>query len=124
MTFKNSPNKNHTPTILQVLPSLFSGGVERGIIEISKKLKEVGYNVIVISSGGPLVEELKTNNIFHIEMNCISKNPWVIWRNAKKIAGIIKEFKVDILHARSRAPAWSCYLAAKTTNVKFITTFH
>jgi glycosyltransferase involved in cell wall biosynthesis len=57
-------------------------------------------------------------------MNCNSKNPFIIWQNAKKLATIIKEHKVDIVHARSRAPAWSCYIAAKITKIKFITTFH
>lgn len=124
MTLLNSEKQYHKATILQVLPSLYSGGVERGTIEVSKMLKANGYNVIVVSAGGALVSELTTNHITHIYMNSASKNPFTIWKNAKLLAQIIKEHNVDIVHARSRAPAWSCYMAAKATNTKFITTFH
>lgn len=114
----------HKPTILQVVPALFSGGVERGTIEIAKMLKEHDYNVIVVSSGGALVGELIAANIPHIKMNSASKNPLTIWKNARLLSEIIKKHEVDIVHARSRAPAWSCYMATQSTNVKFITTFH
>lgn len=119
-----SPKQYHKPTILQVVPALFSGGVERGTIEIAKMLKERDYNVIVVSSGGTLVEELVSANIPHIKMNSASKNPFTIWKNARLLAEIIREHKVDLVHARSRAPAWSCYMATQSTNTKFITTFH
>lgn len=111
-------------TILQVVPALVSGGVERGTIEIAKKLKESKYNSIVISAGGQLVEHLNKVNIPHVSMNVASKNPFIIWRNAKLIAELIKKNNIDLIHARSRAPAWSCYMAAKATGKKFITTFH
>lgn len=114
----------HKKTILQVVPALVSGGVERGTIEIGKYLVEQGYNSIVISSGGPLVKSLVEAGSIHVEMDVASKNPFTIWRNASKIAEIIKKYNVDIIHARSRAPAWSCALAARSTNTKFITTFH
>ncbi|MCC8417678.1 MAG: glycosyltransferase family 4 protein [Rickettsia endosymbiont of Bryobia graminum] len=120
----NPKKRYHKPTILQVLPSLYSGGVERGTIEISKMLKATGHNVIVVSAGGRLVSELTTDHITHIYMNSASKNPFTIWKNVKLLTQIIKEHNVDIIHARSRAPAWSCYMAAKATNTKFITTFH
>lgn len=118
------PLKYHKKTILQVVPALVSGGVERGTIDIAGKLKNIGHTPIVISAGGPLVEKLERAGVMHIILNVASKNPLVIWRNAKKIADIIRKYKVDIIHARSRAPAWSCYMAAKKTNTKFITTFH
>ncbi len=124
MTSMNLSQRYHKPTILQVVPSLFSGGVERGTIEVAKMLKEVNYNVIVISSGGILVNELTRHDIPHIYMNSNSKNPFTIWQNAKLLAEIIREHKVDIVHVRSRAPAWSCYMAAKATGAKFLTTFH
>ncbi len=114
----------HKPTILQVIPALFSGGVERGTIEVAKMLKEVGYNPIVVSSGGLLVEELLALDIIHIYMNSDSKNPFTIWKNARLLSEIINKYQVDIVHARSRAPAWSCYIATKATNTKFLTTFH
>ncbi len=111
-------------TILQVVPSLISGGVERGTVEIAKRLKESEFESIVISAGGYMVDMLRENSIRHIKLNVVSKNPFVIWKNARLISQIIKECDVDIVHARSRAPAWSCYLAAKATGKHFITTFH
>jgi glycosyltransferase involved in cell wall biosynthesis len=118
--------KYHKKTILQVVPALISGGVERGTLEIAKKIVESGKgNIsIVISAGGSLVESLERDGSTHIAINVASKNPITIWKNAGKIANIIRNFNVDIVHARSRAPAWSCYFAAKATGTKFITTFH
>lgn len=111
-------------TILQVVPALVSGGIERGTLEIAKKLAHNGYKSIVLSSGGPLVDQLVENGSIHIQHNVASKNPFRIWQNAKKITEIVNQYNVDVIHARSRAPAWSCGLAAKSTNAKFITTFH
>jgi len=116
--------KYHKKTILQVVPALISGGVERGTIEIAKKIVESGNISIVISAGGPLVNLLEQDGSTHIKMNVASKNPITIWSNAGKIANIIRNYKVDIVHARSRAPAWSCYFAANATGIKLITTFH
>lgn len=111
-------------TILQVVPALVSGGIERGTLEIAKTLAQNGYKSIVLSSGGPLVDQLVENGSIHIKHDVASKNPIRIWKNARKIADIVREHNVDIIHARSRAPAWSCGLAAKSTGTKFITTFH
>ncbi len=116
--------KYHKKTILQVVPALVSGGVERGTLEIAKKIAETGYNSIVISAGGPLVKALEEAGSTHITMNVASKNPITIWFNARKIANVIRNRNVDIIHARSRAPAWSCYMAAKATGISLITTFH
>lgn len=111
-------------TIIQALPSLISGGVERGTIEIAKFLIKNNFNSIVLSSGGPMVRELQDNSSKHITLNVDSKNPICIYNNIARIAQIIKDNKIDIIHARSRAPAWSCYYAAKKTATKFITTVH
>ena len=116
--------KYHKKTILQVVPALVSGGVERGTLEIAKKLVEAGFHSIVISAGGSLVTALEDSGSKHIKLNVASKNPLTIWLNSKKIAKIIEEEKVDIIHARSRAPAWSCFIAAKATGIKLVTTFH
>ena len=110
---------------MQVLPSLISGGVERGTIEIARFLVENGYESIVLSEGGGLSLELEKFLAKHIKLKVQSKNPINILLNIKKIADILKEYRVDILHTRSRAPAWSCYYAAKKTpGVRFITTVH
>ena len=124
MFVSNSSKRYHKPTILQVVPSLYSGGVERGTIEVAKNLIKEGYNAIVVSAGGTMISELESAGVQHILMNCVSKNPFVIWKNAKLLSEIIKKYKVDLVHARSRAPAWSCYFATKANRVKFITTFH
>ena len=114
----------HKKTILQVIPTLNSGGVERGTVEIAQHIIASGDISIVVSAGGLLVEQLTHDGSIHINLNVASKNPFTIWRNATKIARIIRDYNVDIVHARSRAPAWSCYLAARTTGIKLITTFH
>jgi glycosyltransferase involved in cell wall biosynthesis len=116
--------KYHKKTILQVVPALTSGGVERGTLEIARNIVKSGNNSIVISAGGQLVEQLEKDGSTHIKINVASKNPIIIWRNAGKIANVILNNNVDIVHARSRAPAWSCYMAAKSTNIRLITTFH
>lgn len=110
--------------VLQMLPSLFPRGVELDTIEISKGLKKTNYSPIVLSSGGPLAVDLTSSNIEQIFINSLSQNPFTIWKNAKIISALIKERNVDIVHAVSRASAWSCYMAAKSKNKKFITTFH
>lgn len=114
----------HKKTILQVVPALISGGVERGTLEIAQEIVDSGNDSIVISAGGPLVEPLEKAGSKHIIMNVASKNPFTIWRNACKISDVIRRFNVDIIHARSRAPAWSCSIAAKKTKIRLITTFH
>jgi glycosyltransferase involved in cell wall biosynthesis len=125
MASKNQTNLVYQkPTILQVVPSLIAGGVERGTIDLTKHLINNGYRAIVISSGGPLVQNIIECGAEHIQLKVSSKNPFRIWRNISAIAKIIEDNDVKIVHARSRAPAWSSYYAAKRTNVKFITTFH
>ena len=112
------------PTILQILPRLNSGGVERGTIEIAKAITSKGYNSIVVSQGGNLVPLLTKSGSMHIELNAASKNPFTIYKNARRLKKIINDYNVDIVHARSRAPAWSAYLATRNSNANFITTFH
>lgn len=111
--------------IMQVLPSLISGGVERGAIEIAKFLVENGYESIVLSEGGGMSLELEKFSAKHIKLDVLTKNPINIILNIKRIADILQQYKVDILHTRSRAPAWSCYYAAqRTSQVRFVTTVH
>ncbi len=112
------------PVILQVLPELKSGGVERGTIEIAKAGMNLGYEMLVTSNGGHLVGQLENAHIQHIRLPLASKNPFVIIANIGRIRKLIKKHNVNIIHARSRAPAWSAYFAAKGTNCHFITTFH
>ena len=110
--------------ILQILPALNSGGVERGTIEIAEATIAAGHKSFVISSGGTLVYKLDKLGAKHIYLPVNKKNIFTIWGNSKKIEKIIKKYNIDIVHARSRVPAWSAYLACKNTKAKFVTTFH
>lgn len=124
MMSDNSTKKYHKGTILQVLPELFTGGVERGTVEISRALVEKGFKSVVVSSGGPLVEIIKKQGGKHYTLPLKGKNPISIFLNIKRIKKVIAKEKADLVHARSRAPAWSAYFAAKEADIPFITTFH
>lgn len=112
------------PTILQVLPRLQSGGVERGTIEIAEAIIKAGMRAVVASSGGPLTTKITRMGGTHIELPLNSKNPLTIYRNAQALFQIVKREGISLVHARSRAPAWSAYYAAKWAGVPFVTTFH
>lgn len=110
--------------ILQTLPSLISGGVERGTVEIANYLVKHKHNALVASNGGELVKLITNNGGRHIKLPLQSKNPLTIYLNHFKLLKVIKENQIDLIHARSRAPAWSSYLAARSAGIPFITTFH
>lgn len=112
------------PVILQILPRLETGGVERGTTEIASALTQAGWHSVVVSGGGRLVHDLERGGMEHITMSVYSKNPFVMRKNADLLAKLIKEKNVDIVHARSRAPAWSAKWACEATGVPFLTTFH
>ena len=111
------------PVVLQVLPSLVTGGVERGAVEIAQGLTEAGWKAVVVSSGGPMVRELVRVGATHVTLPVDSKNPLVMRANVKRLEAVIREHDADIVHARSRAPAWSAFAAAATER-PFVTTFH
>jgi glycosyltransferase involved in cell wall biosynthesis len=120
-----SPSPEHrAPAVLQVLPALVTGGVERGTIDVALALAAAGWNSVVASSGGPMVRELSRAGINHIVLPLDSKNPLTMRANAKALEELIKTHGIDIVHARSRAPAWSAYWAATATKRHFVTTFH
>ncbi len=113
------------PTILQILPALGgSGGVERGTVEIAGAIVEAGGRAIVASEGGLQTHDLKRVNADHVTLPMASKNPFVMYRNIKRIADLIRQERVDIVHVRSRAPAWSAYFACKRARKPLLTTFH
>lgn len=111
-------------TVLQVLPSLVSGGVERGTIDVAAALVRAGWRALVVSEGGPLVRELDRAGAEHVVLPLNTKNPKRVKENIARIAEVIRAEKVSLVHARSRAPGWSAREAAKETNVPFVTTFH
>lgn len=112
------------PVVLQVLPALNTGGVERGTVDIAGAVVEAGGESIVASEGGRMVHELERVGASHIELPLASKNPLVMRRNIARLRAVIRDHGVDILHARSRAPAWSAYFACRNSDVDFVTTFH
>ena len=113
-----SPNKVNTknkfkkvsPVVLQLLPSLNTGGVERGTVDVTKALTSAGWGALVVSNGGPMVPEIERAGGIHIKIPAQSKNPITMYRNIHRLTKILLEYKVNILHARSRAPAWSATL--------------
>lgn len=114
-------------TVLQVLPALQSGGVERGTLEVGKYLVEHGHRSLVISAGGRLVEQLEREGSEHFTWDIGKKSLWTL-RLIPRLRRFLIENKVDILHVRSRMPAWICYLAWKgmnpNTRPHFVTTVH
>jgi glycosyltransferase involved in cell wall biosynthesis len=110
--------------ILQVLPSLVTGGVERGAVEIAQATAEAGARSLVASAGGPLVQAIKHAGGIHVALPLATKSPLGIWRNAAALEALIRAEKISLVHARSRAPAWSAWLACQRTGVPFVTTYH
>ena len=110
--------------VLQVLPALGGGGVERGTVEIAAAIARAGGTALVASAGGRMVAELLRAGGRHVTLPLASKSPLAIWRNAARLAALIRAERVAIVHARSRAPAWSAWLAARRTGAHFVTTYH
>ncbi|MBK6743205.1 MAG: glycosyltransferase family 4 protein [Hydrogenophilales bacterium] len=114
-------------TVVQVLPALDSGGVERGTLEVGKHLVEHGHRSIVISAGGRMVKQLVGEGSEHLAWDIGRKNPWTL-RFIPRLRRFLKSNRVDILHVRSRMPAWVCYLAWRgmnpATRPHLVTTVH
>ena len=112
------------PTILQIIPTLNIGGAERTTLDIARAIVEAGGRALVASSGGRLVPELVAMGAEHFDMEAKSKNPVVMALNVEHLTRLILREKVDLVHARSRAPAWSALAAARRTSRPFVTTYH
>jgi len=110
--------------VLQVLPALETGGVERGTVEMAAAITGAGGRALVASAGGRMVAEVERTGARHVTLSLRSKNPLTVWRNAARLATLIRAEGVRIVHARSRAPAWSAWLAARRTGAHFLTTWH
>lgn len=109
---------------MQIIPELGPGGAEQGCLDVAAELVQAGAQSIVVSHGGNRVPELARSGTVHINMPVHSKNPFIMWRNAKKLRRLIQRYNVNIVHARSRAPAWSAQRACKGTHAHFMTTCH
>lgn len=110
--------------ILQILPRLDVGGVETGTVDLSKELVKRGHKVIVVSNGGRMVKDLVSTEAVHIKLPVHKKSLFTIIRMIKKLRNIIKEERIEIVHARSRVPAIIAFFAARHTSASFITTAH
>jgi len=111
-------------TILQVAPELSAGGVERTVLEVTEAIIVAGGRALLASKGGRLEPEFARLGGELFRMDAKSRNPVTIKLNEGKLRQIIREEKVDLVHARSRAPAWSAWAAAKAEDVPFVTTYH
>ena len=110
--------------VLQVIPKLGYGGAETGCFDIAHYLFENNCSSFLITNGGPLTKFINKKKVKYIRLPVNSKNPIIMLLNTILISVIIIFYNIDIIHARSRAPAWSCFLASKITRKKFVTTFH
>lgn len=111
-------------TILQVLPALGTGGAERGCVEVAAAIEAAGGKALVASAGGAMLRDLARTGAEHIALPLAGKNPVTIWRNIRRLEAVIRDHGVDLVHARSRAPAWSAHAACRRLGIPFVTTVH
>lgn len=112
------------PVILQVLPALNAGGVEQGVIDLNAAITRAGGKSIVVSSGGKRSYEITRGGGTHIDLPVHSKNPFIMAANVGRLRKIIRDNGVDVVHACSRAPAWSARRAVEGTSARFMTSCH
>ena len=110
--------------ILQVIPKLGYGGAETGCYDLAHFLAEKGCKSYIVTSGGELLKFIRKEKVKVIRLPVHSKNPILIFFNFLVLSALIVILNINIVHARSRAPAWSCYLSCILTRRKFVTTFH
>jgi glycosyltransferase involved in cell wall biosynthesis len=116
--------EGHILTVLQVTPELNAGGVERTTIEMAEAISRAGGLALIASAGGRLEPDLKAAGGELIRLPASSKNPITVLLNAWRLMRLVRQRNVSIIHARSRAPAWSAWIAARLTGTPFVTTFH
>ncbi len=112
------------PVVLLVLPAMESGGVEPGMAENTAAIVGAGGTALVASAGGRMVADVERAGGRAVTLPLNRKSPLEIWRNAARLAALIRAERVNIVHAHSRAPGWSAWLAARRTGVHFVTTYH
>ena len=110
--------------VLQVIPKLSYGGAETGCYDLAHYLSEQNCTSFIVTSGGTLIKYINKKKVKLIRLPVQSKNPIIILLNALILTIIILIYNINIVHARSRAPAWSCLIATRLTRRKFVTTFH
>ena len=110
--------------IVQLLPELNEGGVERGVVELNRELVKQGIDSSVISAGGRLTSQIEADGGQHIQFDAASKNPCSVPSRIRGLRKIFTRIQPEIIHARSRVPAWLAYLANRNLKIPFITTVH
>lgn len=118
------PSRSLRPTILQIIPELETGGAELSTIEIAAAIVDAGGRALVLSEGGRMAAQLANVGAEFIPFPAASKNPLTMWLNARRIEAMIEKENISLVHARSRAPAWSAERAARRAGVAFVTTYH
>ena len=121
---KKTAGAARKPVILQVIPSLGAGGAEQGCIDMTAAIVQAGATALVAAHGGARKHEIIRAGGTFIDLPVDSKSPWQMWRNARSLRKLIERYHVDIVHARSRAPAWSALRACAGTSARFMTTCH
>lgn len=111
-------------TILQIIPRLDAGGAERTTIDIAAALANTGARALVASEGGRLVSELQARGGVWLPFPAETKNPLRMWLNVRRLAAIVRNEQIDLIHARSRAPAWVALGATRRTGIPMVTTYH
>jgi glycosyltransferase involved in cell wall biosynthesis len=109
-------------TVVQVIPDLHAGGAGMSVVQVAEALVTHGHRSIVVSEGGRMEEDLQRIGATFVRLPVASKNPSQIVANGRRIASLARESQANILHAQSRAPAWSCMLAGKLAHVPYIAT--
>ncbi len=113
------------PAVLQVLPRLVTGGVERGTVDLAAALAAEGWRSLVASEGGPMVDEIERTGAHHVTLPLGVEEPaGDACAIVTRLAALIAREGIDIVHARSRAPAWSAHAAARNAGARFVATFH
>ena len=110
--------------VVQLLPALNEGGVERGVVELNREYVARGVKSVVISRGGKLVPEIERHGGRHITLDVASKNPLTVPLRALRLRRVLRKVQPSIVHARSRVPAWLCVLANRQPSFPFVTTVH
>jgi glycosyltransferase involved in cell wall biosynthesis len=121
------PNSRHAlsgRTVLQIIPGLEAGGAERTAVDVAAALAAVGARALVATEGGRLVGELQAKGGEWIAFPAATKNPFAMLRNVRRLARLCLDEGVDLIHARSRAPAWVGLGAARSLGLPFVTTYH
>jgi glycosyltransferase involved in cell wall biosynthesis len=109
---------------MQIIPDLQSGGAERSAVDVAQALAQAGARCVVASRGGRMVSELQSKGGVWLPFPAATKNPFAMALNSVRLAHVLRDEDVDIVHARSRAPAWVAYYAARQVGARFITTYH